>query len=806
MSPAAGAPARRALLPVLILLCAVLPYLGALDGGFVWTDHHFVEGNESLRTWSSVPRMFVTDAWQVREDPRSIGYYRPVRNLTFFLDTQVFGPAPIGYHFTNLVLHALCSLLVFGIVRRVFAEDAPAGGGLHLAFWSAVLFAVHPVHIEAVAWITGRTDSTAALGFLFALYAWLQAFGARVRWGWWVLGCAGAVWGLLAKESAATLPAALALCLWFRNHDGDRRVPSLAVRCLPAAVLTVLYLAVRGAVLSSVTNHPYWGGTVWTNGLTAISLTGPYARLLAFGTPLVAIYEEHLRTAVTEPAVLLGLGIIGATLAGGGLYRRFPHVAFAAAWTAITILPVMQILPFKVLLAERFLYLPSVGWCVLVATGFSVLARKRAALATVGAAVIAGAYAIGTVRHVPVWDNDFALFEDSLRHQPNAPEAVMALARAHLDAGHHEQARDGYVRATELAPSYYLGWYNRGLAHLNLGEARPAYEAFRQATLANPDYVEGWWPLGRSAYGVDELEAAAKAFGVAAGLRPTEENYQWWGRALARAERWDEAADVFDRAIAGGASAPLFLAEAGTAFVTAGRGADGEARLAQARAADARLVARVLAEAENAAATGEPGHARYLASVALRVAPDHFAALDSYVRLTPEPGLAAAVTAVEVFVANNSEHLEAARLRVDLLLATQQAPAAADAAHALVAAFPDAPQAHATYAAERLQAGDGAAALEAARRAAELAPDQPAWWMLVGEYTLKGDNPEEAILAYERADALVPDTPTILRGLGRAYLAAGRLDDAAHAARRGLQRAPNDPGLLAVLDVAERAR
>lgn len=803
MTAAPARSARRALLPAVILLLALGTYAPAVNGGFVWTDHHFVEDNASLRTWASAPRMFITDAWQVGDDQRSIGYYRPIRNLTFLVDTQLFGTAPAGYHFTNVVIHALCSLLVFGVVRRTFGREGP-DDAVPLAFWSAALFAVHPVHVEAVAWITGRTDSCAALGYLGALYAWLRAFDGHARWWWFPLGCVGAAWALLSKESAATLPAVLALCLWFRDRDGDRDIAPLLRRCAPAALLTVAYLVARGMVLSSVTNHPLWGGSVWTNGLTSVSLVGPYARLLVLGTPLLAVYEEHIRTALADPAVLAGLGIIVLTLGAISLHRRLPRLAFGAAWIALTLLPVMQIIPFKVLLAERFLYLPSVGWCVIVAAGLSALARRQRAAAATCGVIIVGAYALGAVRHVPAWNNDFALFTDSLEKAPHATEAVMALARAHLDAGQYPEARDWYVRATELAPQYYLAWYNRGLAHLNVGEQEEALAAFGEATRADPTQLKAWWPYGRAAYALDNLPVAVDAFATAAQRNPTVENFLWWGRALARSGRWEEAAERFRAGVARGANDLQFLAEAANAVAEAGASTEAATLFERARAGDVELAGRLMEETNQALAQGERGHAAYLARVSMRFAPDDLDAVNLYITATREEFPDAALAAVTAYKEAHPTELDAALVHASLLFALERPGAAAEAAAALVDAFPDAPEAHVVRAEERMRAGEPAQAAEAAQRAAALAPEDPRWWMRAGEYALEAHQYEEAIAALNRADRLLPNQPVILGHLARAYLAGGRSEDAAAVARRGLVIAPNDPTLLAVLDTVER--
>lgn len=799
MTSAGASSVRRALLPLVILACALVPYLGALDGGFTWTDHHFVEGNTALGTWETLPRLFVTDAWAVGGEARSIGYYRPTRNLTFLLDTHVFGTSAAGYHFTNVAIHAWCSLLVFGLVRRMFGDDRTAA-------WAAALFAVHPVHVEAVAWITGRTDSVAALGYLGAVYAWLLAYTEhRVRWGWWAMGCLACAWALLAKESAATLPVVLGVCLWFRNRPGDRTRRTLVLRCAPAALLTVAYLIIRSVVLGAVSNHPLWGGTPWANVLTGASVLGPYARLLVLGGPLVALYEEHVFRTLLAPQVLAGFGVgVLLVAAAIGLRRRYPAGAWGALWLLLTVAPVLQIIPFKVLLAERFLYLPSVGWCVVVGGALAAASRRALAPALVAGCCIVGAYTTLTIRHVPAWADDFTLFEDSLRKAPESTEAVMQLASAHYGAGHTAEARDLYLRATDLTPSYHLGWYNLGLMHQELGDVAAAKAAFRRSGDLQPTHTDSWWAFGHAAFELGAFPEAEAAFQTVLSRRSSRETSMWYGRSLARNGKWKDAAAVLTESALREWGTPLLIAEAANALMEIGNQREALSVFAMARGGDPQLTEHLLAESRNAQARGDEISTLYYARIALQASSDDFSVVSTYARLAEEHDPVAVRNMVAGFITAHPENLHAAAWYVRLLIRQNILHYAEPTADSLVRAHPDSAEIQAVYAEERRVAGKPDAAAQAAARASALAPDNLGYALLAGETALDARDTAGAVAAFERAHELAPGALPVTRGLGRAYWRAGRTADASRVVRAGLAVAPNDPTLLALLDSVER--
>jgi hypothetical protein len=350
---------------VAIIALATLPFIAALFAPLFADDYIHIERARAL---ASGQFDILLDGWVlVAEDAAAwwapsdlaIPYFRPLVTLSFLLDDSFFGLAASGYHLTNLVLHVLVTLLVLRIASHLLA---PAQ-----AWAAAALFAVHPCHAEAVVWASGRTDVLMAACYAFAVWADMERGVRRTR-GWLGLSVAFALAGLLAKEMAITLPVILALHAWlFRRGQ-----PAWWWGAAASGTVAAVYLLGRTLLLGPPTTppHPFghglgdpdfaWnvvgGSLLYLVDLLLIAPVDP-----AEGFPLLSRHWPVLLGLAALAGAILAW-ITRRALARPEAERGPARVAlFALAWLAITILPV---LPISV--GERFLYLPSVGLCLLV--------------------------------------------------------------------------------------------------------------------------------------------------------------------------------------------------------------------------------------------------------------------------------------------------------------------------------------------------------------------------------------------------------------------------------------------------------
>ena len=356
----------------------------------------------------------------------------------------------------------LVSVMVFLLILEVSVTLPALVGGL--------LFAAHPIHSEAVANVVGRAELYCALFVLGACLLFWKGRGLSPFWRAARLLGIGALYlmGLGSKEMAATLPALLVLLALARNDDlraTDRVRTDLPVFLLTGALLAA-FLGVRFLILGSVAGDVPAPALVGLSAgqriLTSLAVWPQYLRLLVFPFDLVADYAPAvLFPALTwGPDVVLGLLVIlGAAAAAIFLWPRERLVALGIVWFGIAILPVTNLLiPTGVLLAERTLYLPSVGLAFVTAGVVSWTARERSTslrMLVVAAGVVCGAFMVRTALRNPSWMSTFTMLTTIGEEHPESFMAVRARAQSLDNVGEYEQADRFYRTALELVPEEY---------------------------------------------------------------------------------------------------------------------------------------------------------------------------------------------------------------------------------------------------------------------------------------------------------------------------------------------------------------
>jgi tetratricopeptide (TPR) repeat protein len=545
------------------LLAAGL-YAGTLGAGFVYDDHAYVVNNPDLRGGPGrVPELFA-HAFPSQAPER--GLYRPLTALTLWLDRAPGGtPEPWRHHLTNLVLVAAATLAAQLALRRIVPPGAAAAG--------AVLFAVHPVHAEAVAWVTGRSELLAA-GLACAAFALLVDAGrGRGGTGKAIGGGALLFAGMLAKENAAVaLPlAALALAACGGARRGAAAL-ALAAGTAGIAAAGLAKLAAVGAL------GPASAETVGPGGLfarlpLAVAATGEHLRLLLWPDPLHL--ERMLRppTRWMAPPVVAGGAVLLAWLGVMVGVRRRPAARLLVAWPLAALLPVMHLVPIGDTVAERFLVLPSVGFCGLIAwalTGAGPLRGVRRGLGA-GLVVLGAAMSVAAARP---WSDEARLWRHVTAHVPESAGAWAGLGDASAHAGRPQEATVHYRRALAIDPGLTVARLGLAAALDAAGDAAGALEESRRAAAADPDHPAALNNLGAR---------------------------------LARAGRPSEAAPLFRRAIEISPRYAPALRNAAQAALDLGRPAEAGELLRRARAADpglpglAELEARLRASPEDAA-------------------------------------------------------------------------------------------------------------------------------------------------------------------------------------------------------------
>jgi len=485
----------------LIVVLALASYASAFDAGFVWDDRPVVLEDARVRgsaPWSTIlTRPYGSS---VALDP----LWRPVVVLSYALDHAIWGPSPVGFHATSLAIHVAACLALWLALRQLVPRD-PAVPAL-----AALLFSVHPVHVEAVTWISGRSDALGGLFAALAILSWSRARAAtgRARLGW-TAACAGAyLLGLLSKEVVALLPAFLAAWEWVRAQSAE--VPATPATASPAPAagrhatssdaqtstasgptgspagsfglslrpLLLLagvfagWLAVRAAVLGGsggLSLFVAWKLDAGTRIRAAGAVLVDHLRLLLWPARLAADYAVNRDPAAAVAAAGSVAGWLGLVLAAGalplaaGLARRRPAVALGLLWHAIFLFPASNLaIGIGVVEAERLLYLPSAGFLLaLVAFLAGDGGRRRAAACAVLLLALLPLSLRTFLRNLD-WRDDERLYRSMIRAEPRNPYAHTMLGTVLIRSDRLDEAGDCFAAALGIKPDDALAFAGRG--------------------------------------------------------------------------------------------------------------------------------------------------------------------------------------------------------------------------------------------------------------------------------------------------------------------------------------------------------
>jgi hypothetical protein len=443
-----------------VAVCAAVVYLGALWSQFALDDNQIVRFNNLVLQFSGVWRAFVSPYW-----PPVIGggLYRPLPLASYAIDWQL-GGAAWWFHAVNIAWHAGASVAVAWLARHWSGGRAALAAGL--------LFAVHPVHVEAVANIVGRAELMAALFAILSVYAAL----AHDRLWWSAVALAA---GLLSKENAVVAPALIAWgwMMEIAPRPSRRRMAAyLATWVALGAVYIVVRWNVLGHELVGRAAPVFFGASPVAVRLTSVAALADVARLLVFPLTLRVDYSPAERTLVTTPLdPRFALGLLCVAAWGALLWltwRRGRRVeAFGLGWIAIALFPVSNlVVPVGVLLAERALYLPSAGLVLAVGAWLKDLEARRFAM-VLSLLVVAGG--VRSALRVPVWRDTRAMITSELEDSPNSFAGPGHMVIMYLTGHQPAKALEAYRAATAI--------YDVTLPWLQIQGAEAAWETGRAA-------------------------------------------------------------------------------------------------------------------------------------------------------------------------------------------------------------------------------------------------------------------------------------------------------------------------------------
>ena len=422
---------NRKLMIMAVVTAAVLVYANSLFNLFAYDDIWIIARNDRVHQLRDISRIILTPYWP--SFGSELGLYRPFTILAFAVEWAISGGAPWFFHLSNMLLHATACVLVFYLIERLATSRA--------AFAGALLFAVHPLHTEAVANVVGQGELWAAIGVIGACLIYInRPEGVRISYGRTAAILLLYALSLLAKESAVVLPGLLVLLdfvqgrVTYDKEQLKRYIPAIGFLIAMCCVVLLGYLTLRLSVLGNLAGTDAAPGLPYLREkyrvLNALRAWPEFMRLLFFPIDLSVDYAPGLILPVEslQPMVLLGALLVFACVALMLNTPKHPRAGFAAGWFLITVLPVSNFFfPIGVLIAERTLYLPSLAVCFLAGIAFdealNSTARESRRLAVALAAVVAIACGMRTFVRNPDWKDLAAVWKGLSRDHPESYRA-----------------------------------------------------------------------------------------------------------------------------------------------------------------------------------------------------------------------------------------------------------------------------------------------------------------------------------------------------------------------------------------------
>ena len=522
------------LLPLLGLVTFVV-YSGSLSFDFVWDDWPQIVNSPIIRTWTNLPRAFGSDLWY--HVARHQVYYRPLFVAWSMLNYTLFGLRPWGWHLGAVLLHVSAVVAVFWLVRR-----------LGLEYWTAALaaliFALHPVHIEPVTWISAASDTLVTIFAALAFAAFLNGREPernlqrnpekRKRTAWWISSLALLACALLTKEMAVMFSALVAIYAWLhpaqKNASLGQRVLGAVMEAAPYALVTLAYAMLRKHALLHAT-----GQFDPSHGMVDVARTLPlvlfiYLRQLLVPVGITGLYYMPYVTRAILSQVVAPVILLGAALVGLWYWNRREGnstVAFAGLWVLVGLAPALYLRNFGNgdFVRDRYMYLPSIGFAILAAMGLRRLPSIKgwSAQAVQGCAVLVlcGGYVCASVAQQVYWGNDLLLLVRGQSLYPGNPYANAGLAKEYSQRGAHD-------RAIELAESVVRDHPEYGYGPLALAEAYIRAGRFEEGRVwldrVNPDYAKSEMGMAAVAGLYGQMGDYERAFALCSEILEKEPN------------------------------------------------------------------------------------------------------------------------------------------------------------------------------------------------------------------------------------------------------------------------------------------
>lgn len=480
------------LLCALLLIAATfLVYYDSFNNSFVHDDNGFIVENTSIRNLNikSLVSYFTDKGTTASRQGLAGDVWRPLVTTSFAIDYRLWGLKPKLYHVENTALHSVNAILVYITVFLI-------SGDIVTAFIGSCIFSLHPVQAEAVTWISGRSN------VLFLLF-FLSSFIFHIRRRKYEAVFFYAV-SLLSKEMAITLPL---VCILYDIHFAPRNGIRDYIKYYSLFFLVALmYLAARFSVLEALAqSEAWWGGNFFYSALAALKAVGSYMRLLLLPFDLRVSYLVDIPKSILDIRTLMSVSAISIITVAWIIFRKQKAVSFWLGWFFVSLIPVYNIVPFKAVMSERFLYLPMIAFAALIGMVLSNLRRfliERVAIRYLWIFMVMAvfiSYAALTISRNIEWRDELTFYTHEATRSPIDPRCRYNLGYAYANEARSDKNRmemrrlyysaaiKEYNASLSVNPRFEPAYAGLGNVYNELGLYDLAVENFKKALVIKED-------------------------------------------------------------------------------------------------------------------------------------------------------------------------------------------------------------------------------------------------------------------------------------------------------------------------------
>lgn len=523
-------------LPVIsgLIILTILSYANILSNGFAWDDEAFVLSWETPKSIAGLPKILAGDVPEGHN-----GVYRPVRGLFYLLAHLCFKQSAVLYHTVSLLIHLSCVFIVYLVIKKI------TGNHLVTAI-AAAIFGVHPLHVEAISFLTTSFDIIGVIFFLLALYFYLDNTGddQKLSYG----SPAALIFATLAfftYELTVTLPILIVIYEFIRSNGSTIKETRQDFRkylpALPLFVSALIYMAIRMLVLQIVGRGTYLADSFYLTMIAMVKALFIYLKLLVLPVKLsinhiipngiLALSYVDSRTEAVRNQTLfssdfvIAFMVIAATLILAlRVRKKEPLITFSIIWIYAALLPVMYFIPQAAIMTEKYAYIPSIGYCLLAGlltqkfyNRFRVESpdkpynKTARHLLCIFIALLIVFYGASTFSRNFVWKDNYTLWEKTVSDVPESSLANYNLGRAYHINKDLDNAIKYYLNAIYLNPAYQYALFNLALAYQEKGDLATAGRLYVDYLRSCQDF-QAYYNLGLIYKELGDKEMAEKAF------------------------------------------------------------------------------------------------------------------------------------------------------------------------------------------------------------------------------------------------------------------------------------------------------